>query len=391
MLELVLLLIPVAAASGWIAARRSMAKREQKQPQDFSPAYFQGLNYLLNEQPDKAIDLFIKMLEVDSETVETHLALGNLFRRRGEVERAIRIHQNLIARPALDREQRAQALLELGVDYMRAGLFDRAENLFVELTETKLYNEQALTHLLEIYQQEKDWVRCLEIAEKLGPGRDGILQMQTAHFYCELAQRELKGSNLEAAEKYVKKAQTADHNSVRATILLGNMEWNGGDYKAAIKCYKQVEAQDVAYLPEIMPGLMACYRALGKMKELADYLRTLYARHQGSVVMLALTDIIIEEKGDETAVDFALTHLADYPDLKVLERLIKLNLNKDEKQPRETLEVLKHAVERLMSSQPDYQCEQCGFSAKKLHWRCPSCMRWSSIKPVQGLTCQSNK
>jgi len=390
MIELLLLLLPVAAASGWLAARRGLVKKEQILQQDISPAYFQGLNYLLNEQPDKAIDIFIKMLEVDSDTVETHLALGNLFRRRGEVDRAIRIHQNLIARPSLNREQRAQALLELGQDYMRAGLFDRAENLFVELSETKLYHVQALTNLLEIYQQEKDWVRCLEIAEQLDSSDGSSLKLLTAHFYCELAQQELKLGNTEKAEKFLKKAHTADRNSVRATILQGDMEKRRGDCMAAIRSYKKVEEQDLAYLPEILPRIVSCKAALGRHNELREYLHSLYTRYRNSAVMLALTDLIIEEHGEQAAVDFVLQHLAGYPDLKVLQRLIKLNLHREDQHPKETLEVLQHAVENLIAGQPAYQCEHCGFGAKKLHWHCPSCKSWSSIKPLQGLGCQAD-
>lgn len=389
MIEFLLLLLPLAAASGWFAARRGAAKKEQKIQQDISPAYFQGLSYLLNEQPDKAIDVFIRMLEVDNDTVETHLALGNLFRRRGEVERAIRIHQNLIARPALTREQRAQALFELGQDYMRAGLFDRAENLFVELNESKLYNEQALNNLLEIYQQEKDWERCLEVAEQLGSSDGQSLKMLTAHFYCELAQRELKFGNTEKAEEYIRKAQTADRNSVRAIILQGDMEKRRENCAAAIRSYKRVEEQDAAYLSEVLPGLLSCSYALGRRKEFYEYLRSLYVRHRNSELLLILTDIIIEEEGEQAAVDFILRHLAGYPDLKVLQRLINLNLNREDQHPKETLEVLKHAVANLISNQSAYLCEHCGFGAKKLHWRCPSCKHWSSIKPLQGLGCQT--
>ena len=152
MQELLLLLLPIAAASGWLAARRSERKQQKACVGETGPVYFRGLNHLLNEEPDKAIDAFVEMLEVDSDTVETHLALGNLFRRRGEVERAIRIHQNLIARPALTREQRAQALLELGQDYMRAGLFDRAENLFRELKETKVHK---VDKVLKVIKEHK--------------------------------------------------------------------------------------------------------------------------------------------------------------------------------------------------------------------------------------------
>lgn len=385
MLEFLILLLPVAAASGWFAARRSLAAKQQKKPREISPVYFKGLNYLLNEQPDKAIDLFITMLDVDSDTVETHLALGNLFRRRGEVDRAIRIHQNLIARPSLSREQRAQALLELGQDYMRAGLFDRAENLFVELTELRLFNEQAYINLLEIYQQEKDWQRCLEVAGRVNTLRDPALNNAIAHFYCELAEIQLRQQNTGAAENYLKKAQQVVRNHVRATLLQGQIELARGDCKGVIRLLKRIEEQEPAYLSESLPTIVGCYRKIGLHKELRDYLEDLYSRHQCTEAMLYLADMLAEKEGSQAAVERVLSHLAGHPDMKSLERLLRLNLQRGEESPREILDVLFQAVIKLIEQQPAYQCEQCGFTAKKLHWHCPSCKTWGSIKPVQGV------
>ncbi|MCK5360007.1 MAG: lipopolysaccharide assembly protein LapB, partial [Gammaproteobacteria bacterium] len=156
-----LLLLPLAAISGWIASRQDERIRSRKCGADIPSDYFKGLNLLLNEQPDKAIEVFIKVLEVDSETVETHLMLGNLFRRRGEIERATRIHQNLIARPKLDRYQCSQALFELAQDYLKAGLLDRAENLLLEYAEVEKDPEPALRQLLYVYQQEKEWDQAI--------------------------------------------------------------------------------------------------------------------------------------------------------------------------------------------------------------------------------------
>jgi lipopolysaccharide assembly protein B len=385
MLEFLLLLLPVAAASGWFAARRSFSAKQQKQPQEISPVYFKGLNYLLNEQPDKAIDLFIEMLDVDSDTVETHLALGNLFRRRGEVDRAIRIHQNLIARPSLNREQRAQALLELGQDYMRAGLFDRAENLFLELTELRLFNEQAYLNLLEIYQQEKEWQRCLEVAAKINTRRDPALNNAIAHFYCELAENQLRQQNNGAAEGYLKRAQQVARNHVRATLLQTQIDMARGDCKNVIRLLKRIGEQEPAYLPETLPSMVGCYRNLGLQKELQEHLEELYSRHQCTEAMLYLMDIVSEKEGTQVAAERVLMHLSSHPDLKGLERLIRLNLLRGEESPRETLDVLLQSVIRLLDQQPAFQCEQCGFTAKKLHWHCPSCKTWGSIKPVQGL------
>jgi lipopolysaccharide assembly protein B len=385
MIELLLLLLPIAAASGWYAARRGMSANPQKQPQEISPVYFKGLNYLLNEQPDKAIDLFIKLLDVDSDTVETHLALGNLFRRRGEVERAIRIHQNLIARPSLSREQRAQALLELGQDYMRAGLFDRAENLFIELTELKLYNKQANIYLLEIYQQEKDWKRCLEVSEKITVTDYPALHNSVAHFYCELAEQLLRQQNMAAAEGYLKRAQQVKRDNVRVLMLQAEIEYSRGDCRSVIRLLRQVEGSDPAYLSDVLPRLIECSKKLGMQQEMYDYLQQLYQRYHCTEAMLVLTDMITETKGDGAAVEAVLNHLGETPDLKGLERLVKLNLQRSEESPKETLEVLLSSVSKLLDKEPAYQCEHCGFTAKKLHWHCPSCKTWGAIKPLQGL------
>ena len=385
MLELLWLLLPVAAASGWWAARRS-AERQDRGGDDRTPAYFRGLNYLLNEQPDKAIDVFVKMLEVDSETVETHLALGNLFRRRGEVDRAIRIHQNLIARPTLNRDQRAQALLELGQDYMRAGLFDRAESLFSELNEMKLYQEQALENLRIIYQQERDWELCLQMAQKLEQLTGRSLGRERAHYYCELAEEARAGKDPAQVAALLKKAQSSDDSCVRAGILQGQLEVTQGACKEAIRIYERVERQDPAFLSEVLPQLLSCYRQSAGREELRRYLEQLFQRNQGIAPALALADMVRADEGDTEAIGFLTRYLQQHPDLEGLERLIRLQLEAADDGASDTLRVLHQLVVKLIEGRPAYQCNQCGFTAKTLHWQCPGCKAWSSIKPVQGLT-----
>lgn len=382
--ELLWLLLPIAAASGWLAAKRSV-RRPEKSVEDRTPAYFKGLNFLLNEQPDKAIDVFIKMLEVDSETVETHLALGNLFRRRGEVDRAIRIHQNLIARPTLNRDQRAQALLELGQDYMRAGLFDRAESLFRELSEMKMYQEQALQNLRVIYQQEKEWDRCLDMARELEQLSGESLRIERSHYYCELAEEAIARKDTALASANLKKAQSSDGNCVRATLLQGQLEIADGACKAAIRTLQQVERQDDAYLSEALPKLLECYRQTGNRQELVSYLHQLFERNQGIGPALALADLVRADEGDQAALRFLCEYLQSHPDLEGLDRLVALNLSEGEKVGSETLKIIRELIGKLLEGRPAYQCCQCGFSAKTLHWQCPGCKSWSSIKPIQGM------
>ncbi len=384
MMELLWLLLPVAAAFGWYAAKRSN-KRMEASAKDQTPAYFRGLNYLLNEQPDKAIDVFVQMLEVDSETVETHLALGNLFRRRGEVDRAIRIHQNLIARPTLNRDQRAQALLELGQDYMRAGLFDRAESLFGELGEMNLYQEQALASLLIIYQQEKEWKNCLKVVRKLEKLTGKSQRIERAHFYCELAEEAKSSNDQREVTALLKKAQGSDSECVRASILQGEIEAANGAYKMAINAFKSVEWQDPAYVNEIMLPLVECYLQQDKRKELIVYLRQLFKRHQSIEPALTLSRFIQEDEGEEAAAGFITEYLNQQPNLEGLDRLIALRLGSVKDKASDTLPILQQLVRKLLQGRPIYRCSRCGFTAKTLHWQCPGCKSWSSIRPNTSL------
>jgi len=384
MMELLLLLLPVAAASGWIAAKRSQSKGKQLHD-GHNVDYFKGLNFLLNEQPDKAIDLFIQMLEVDSETVETHLALGNLFRRRGEVDRAIQIHQNLIARPTLQPEHRAQALLELGQDYMRAGLYDRAESLFQELTESNLYREQALASLLLIYEKEKEWDKALEITGKLESISGEQLNNQRAHYYCEMADEAYATSDLKLASGYLKKAQGCNKESVRAAILLGEIEKAKGSHKAAIKMFKKVVENDPIYLSEILSSLSACYEAIGGKLAFRGFLQDLVRSHNGLTETSILAQIIKDEDGDAAAALFLKEHLEENPTLDGLYRLVSLEPKDGCITSSDMSRILRGLLQRLVEDSPGYKCTTCGFGAKTMHWQCPGCNNWSSIQPVQAI------
>jgi lipopolysaccharide biosynthesis regulator YciM len=380
--EWLLLLLPVAAASGWWAAKRSGARRGSPGPTS-DPTFFHGLNYLLNEQPDKAIDVFLRLAEVDGETAETHLALGSLFRRRGEVDRAIRIHQNLVARPNLSKDQRGYALYELGQDYMRAGLFDRAESMFGELVEMKVQRDRALEGLREIYQQEKDWVRCLDVAEQLQSLTGKPVRAESAQYHCELAKEALKAGNGEAADTHLSRAQAADPQCVRATMLQAQREMTRGDAQAAFALYHRVARQGPQFLPEILPELLDAYRRAGREDVLGE-LERLYRDCPSPPLVLTLADAIQREKGDGAAIAFLVEYVSGHADLAGLERLLALYGPRlgDDIETQTTYRAVLGVIDHLRSRQPDYQCEQCGFVARRLHWQCPSCKHWGSIKPV---------
>jgi lipopolysaccharide biosynthesis regulator YciM len=381
-MELLFLLLPVAAASGWWLARRDGgAKREE--PHAAAPAFFRGLNYLLDEQPDKAIDVFLKLAEVDTETAETHLALGSLFRRRGEVDRAIRIHQNLIARDTLSREQRGFALFELGQDYMRAGLLDRAELLFQEVAELGMHRERALHGLLDIYQQERDWVKCLEVAERLKPLTERPMGAEIAQYHCELAEEARREGDATKARRHLSRAQDTDQSCVRATILEGQMALEAGDNQAAVDLFLRVAEQGAPFVPEVLPDFVQALHALGRDE--VPVLESLAAKRPSPQLILTLADTILRERGAEAAMETLTHYLASNVDLVALERLLALQAEQGSEDGgnAERDRVVHQVVRYLLVHQPAYQCDHCGFSARALHWQCPSCKRWGSVQPVQ--------
>ena len=385
MFELLWLLLPVAAASGWLAAKRSRVNEKSRAGMDLSSDYFKGLNYLLNEQPDKAIEVFIKMVEIDSDTVETHLALGNLFRRRGEVDRAIRIHQNLIARPTLSRDQRTQALLELGEDYMKAGLFDRAENLLLELVDLGAHSTQSLRHLVDIYQQEQDWEKAIAVCRRLEDATGKPMSDVVAQYYCELAERALQEKDYPSASQMIKRAFSFDRNCVRASLLLGRWETEKNDLKAAVRAYKRVALQDIEYLPEVIEPLTDCYRLLGNRAAMGDYLREILKQYDGVSAILALAEQIREEQGDREAMEFVTEQLRRRPSVRGLKWLIGLSLVHSTGEARDNLLILNDLTSNLTDGKPVYGCHKCGFTGKSLHWQCPSCKSWNSVKPIHGV------
>lgn len=378
------LLLPVAAASGWLLAKRD-ARRTIEQGPSLSSDYFKGLNYLVNEQPDKAIECFVRMLEVDSDTVEIHLAVGNLFRQRGEVDRAIRIHHNLITRPSLSRSQRAQSLLELALDHMRAGLFDRAEALCLELINMEARTEHALTLLIDIYQQEKEWEQAIAAARRLQEQTGQRMEQAIAQFYCELAEQARAEGQIEAARDKLEQALATDPDCVRASMMRGELAAAAGDCRAAIRAYQQVERQDPAYLPEVLTALVRSHRHCQAVDELIDYLQKVFAERGGISVLLALVELIEQQRGRGEALRFLRQHLHRHPSLRGMARLVAMGLDSVDEGVRDTLTLLNETLVQMLEQKPIYQCIQCGFAGKSLHWRCPGCKGWNTVKPIQGV------
>ena len=384
-LPLLWLLLPVAAYSGWFAARRTHGGGPERRSSRVPPEYFRGLNYLLNEQPDKAIEVFVRMAEVDGDTVETHLALGNLFRRRGEVDRAIRIHQNLIARSSLTQEQRVLAMLELGMDYMRSGLLDRAEGLFRELVDTGSHVREALDHLLDIYQQERDWHNAIATVRRLQTARAPGLDPVLAHFHCELAEESLRTRCIEDARKWIQTALEIDAKCVRASLIEAGIEESAGNPRTAIEVYRRVEQQDPEYLPDTIIPLQRCHATLGAEEEFQDFLSGVVRRHGGIMAQLLHADLVAAKSGNEAAMSYLASELSGRPSVPVINSLLDLIMRGIGEPVRGNLAVVRDAAARMARNRPVYRCNHCGFAARLLHWQCPGCKHWNTVKPVHGV------
>jgi lipopolysaccharide biosynthesis regulator YciM len=385
-MELLFLLLPVAAISGWyIGRRRAGDKSSYSDCPPLSRDLFQGLNYLLNEQQDQALEVFIRMSEVDSETVDLQFALGSLFLRRGEVDRAIRIHQNLIARPMLSRTQRNQALYELGVDYMRAGLLDRAESLFQELVNDPRYGEHCRRQLLDLFQQEKEWEKAIEVARKLPAVNGKRLSPLIAHYYCELAEAALRRGDGAEAQKMIKRAFSEDKSSVRASILEAEFAQHHGQPRNAIRAYKRIEQQDADYLPLIIEPLQQSYEQFGQMDEFTRYLRELVGKQESITLVLALARQLCSRGDEHEATELLKDYLQRRPSLRALQYLLELRSNHNATGLQGDVTIIKAIVEKLLAAKPIYQCKQCGFSSKTMHWQCPGCKHWNTVKPIHGI------
>lgn len=379
-------MLPIAATWGWYVGRRELFDETNPRTIQLHRDYFKGLNYLIDEQPDKAVDVFVKLIEVDSDTVEMHLALGNLFRRRGEVDRAIRIHQNLIARPELDQVYKLQALAALGQDYLRAGMLDRAERLFQELLTGGGASELSLRFLLHIYQQEKDWCKAIQTAEQLTKFSTEAIYPVIAQYHCEIALQEIARGELQRAERELTRAQKCHANCVRASLIRAQIAMQAKDYQNAIICYKQVVEQDSDYISEIVNPLCHCYQQLQEEEKLIEYLQTLLTRFPRIRLVIALSQYFeLSDNKNKKAIEFVTTHIKREPSLRGLSHLAGLYLANSTGDTRDKLHMLQNFMQQLLADKPIYRCLRCGFSTKTLFWLCPSCHSWSSIKPIQGL------
>lgn len=386
MLELLFLLLPIAAAYGWYMGNRSARHEKQEQSHQISRQYVTGLNLLLSDQSDKAVDHFIELLQVDNETIDTHLALGNLFRSRGEVDRAIRIHQNLISRKGLTLDQKHIALQQLAKDYMVSGFLDRAEKIFQQLVEEPAHREAALTQLASIYQQTHEWNNAIECATELVKLGRKRMSKNIAHFWCELAVEQQEQDHIPKAILYYKRALSEDQKCVRASLQLGKLYLDIEDYNSTIQYMEMVLEQDIDFIGEALPTLAECYHHLGQEDRLVEFLRSCIDKKAGASAELMLAQLVAHHESVASAQSLLTRQLLRNPTMKGFHRLMDYHVAEaEEGRAKDSLNTLRALVGEQLKAKPHHRCRQCGFSTHALYWHCPSCKGWGTIKPIRGL------
>ena len=367
----------ILAATGW--ALGYFGERDEQPPLNID--YLKGLNFLLNEQTDQAVDHFLKMVRVDDTTIETHFALGNLFRKRGEVYRAIKIHQNIIARPDITEEQRNQAFYSLAKDYLHAGLFDRAEVLFIRLNDKSEFMSESLKNLISIYEQEKEWSKAIEIAKKLNKlYYDDSLDMQISHYHCESAEEAIDEKNYDKAITRLNSVNSKNNKTLRIELIFAKLNAIQGYEKKAVDIYFNILKQNNYFVAEALPLVFNIFQNLNNLQEFDKKLSSVINQKpkiSNLIAYTALASNLEYSKSIDNCIedyirsDEALSEFINVNDIFQSELDIKDS----------SIKKIKHGLMVLANNNPRYQCNECGFSSQKLLWQCPSCKAWETQRP----------
>ncbi len=371
-----ILLLPLAAGSGWLAAYQTL-KRKRREV-SLPSAYFKGLTFLLNEQHDKALEVLVTALEQDKDTVEVQLALGSLFRKRGEIQRATRVHQNLVARTELEANEKYQALYELAQDYYKAGLLDRAEHLLVEIADVGELKEQAQHLLLQIYEQEKEWQNAIHIATNLRSlGRQGLVGI-IAQYHCEIAENAITEGRYDAALSRIDQARNIDRGCVRAVIQAGRVRAIQGDHRGALRAWIDGVKGHSDLPGEITDLIQNSCRIIGAQEEYRKFLKEMLKTRDDSRLILALTEDFRSSEGSEVAERFLLGKIRSAPSLSGLHQLIRLRQERSSDSDNRDLGLLENLIGGIAAQESGYECRYCGFRGKVMHWQCPGCRSWNT-------------
>ncbi len=372
--------IALAFLLGAVGSRWLFFKLGFGQKQTVNKEYFKGLNFLLNEEPDRAIEVFIKALEVDSETVELHLALGGLFRRKGQVDRATRIHQNLIARPSLTDDQRMQAIHELANDYYKAGWLDRAENLFSELKDSSGYRVLAIEGLVRIYEQEKEWQKAIDVLRLLKRGERKGLNRQVAHYYCELAERSIKIGEYQIARQHLRNARSEHSSIARSLMLRGDLRSAEGDHVGARELWLSLAKSQPNYAELIVEKMITSFGGNNDVVGMKDYLLNVAVVPKNADAFKLWQESLEDILGQSKSIDHILEKSQNEGMSATLADYLLSALTDNKLGDVRRVDLLKKMLGRAKAKKIEYTCVDCGFDTKAMYWFCPNCGQWESFR-----------
>ncbi len=382
-----LLALPLFFGLGWLAARHESAAGRVGQG-ELPAGYFRGLNFLLSEQPDRAIDAFIDVVRVDPETVELHFALGKLFRQRGENDRAIRVHQSLLDRTDLDLKAREQALFELGLDFLKAGLLDRADHAFGQL-ESGSWSEQALGHRLEIAELVRDWPLAISLASQLpvdGAGA-GVSKRAIIHFHCELAAKALAAGDAAShalAGRHLSEALALGPDHPRVSLMQAELAMARGESEAALSAWEAMRARQPEWFVLGARAWLQTNQRLGRLPDALGSLEAQFESQRSIDLFLVLLEARLEQEGPQGAVEWGRAALGRAPSLVGLDRLLDIELGLADGPHRDELALTRGLLRAQAQRQSRYVCAHCGFKARQYSWQCPGCSRWESCAPQRA-------
>jgi lipopolysaccharide biosynthesis regulator YciM len=386
MIELLFLLLPVAMAYGWFMGRNSIKQKQQTDKQDLSIKYSTGLNYLLSNQQDKAIDSLLDALKVEDDSVEAHFAMANLFRKRGELDRALKVHEHLVRLNYLSTKDKQQAVFELGKDFLSAGLYDRAETMFTKLLKSTDYGVKSLTYLLKIYQSTKDWQQGLSHKKTIIKFNDKRQLHTLANFYCELSTIAFDEDKFIEVIELLEQALALDRNSCRANFLMAKIYETNEQCQLACQCYKDIYHQDQDFFPDVIEPMKACYSRLDALDEFYTFIKKVYDETAGSSALICYLDHIEVKHSNKKSIEFMLSALKRRPTIRGFQHFVKMQKNKEDKDVNNTsLDLIKELISEYLKLKHRYNCRTCGFNSATHYWSCPSCHEWEQLKPIRGL------
>ena len=380
------LLLTVAVAVGWLVGRLGSNESRSKATISDEESVKDRLQFLFTNYSDQAVENFVQSLAVNKDTVSLHLSIGSHFRNKGETDRAILIHQNLLARPELPPRFSPQVTLELARDYLNAGLLDRAEALLQQLMGDREYGRHSSLQLIDLYQQEKEWAKAAEVARTLTTvgDADSALLKVLAYLTCERAEEALKQDDRWEAQKLAREALDYDGSCVRATLILMKLLVRQGSFREAGNHSLKVFDQNPEFGPEAIDRLMKLEHEHGDIGRLAKKLRKLYESYPSTSLLLALVESVERASGRSAAIDLLRQELETRPSVRGLLRLVEM-AGYEKGMTTDEGRLVSRIGHLILANRPGYRCVSCGFSGRQLHWLCPSCKQWETVRPIQGV------